>query len=67
MDWIASHTNSYVDALTPKVAFKGVAKVKSSHEGKALIQQDWCSYKKWKKHLVCVYTEERIRKDKIKM
>ena len=46
MDWIVFLQNSYVETLTPNVtvfgdkAFMEVVKVKWSHNGGALIQQD---------------------------
>lgn len=53
MDWVfVSTPNSHIEILISSVtifgpgAFKKVIKVKHGHKSGALIQQDWCSYKK---------------------
>ena len=55
MEWIVSCQNSWIESLTTNVtvfgnwAFKEVIRVKRDHQGGALIQQDWCPYKKREK------------------
>ena len=47
-------------------AFKEVIKVKRGHKGGALIQYDWCPYKKKERDQGCRSTEKRSCEDTLK-
>ena len=68
---IVSPPNSYVE--TPRAteiggeAFREVTKVKQGHESGALITQDWCPFKKRRRHTACPPSTREHRKGRTRM